>query len=183
MASQFRPTVCACSNFRRATRAVSHLYDLVLAPMHLKASQFMILQAIGASGSIAHCDLAREFAASVETLSRRLASARRAGLVHMKVGDRYKRVYSLTLEGQQLLEEATPLWDRAQYRLRHALGEEDWQLLASFAERVTAAAIRAESMPLSNGKTRSPASHALKVVSPIHQSNTVARSARLIRVK
>lgn len=156
MASRLRPTVCACSNFRRATRAICHLYDLVLAPAHIKASQFTILQAIGASGSIAHCDLAREFAASVETLSRRLASARKAGLVQLKLGDRHKRVYSLTLKGQQLLEEVTPLWERAQHRLQQTLGEEDWQRLASFAERVTAAAIRAETIPLSNGNLANP---------------------------
>jgi DNA-binding MarR family transcriptional regulator len=111
----------------------------------------MILQAIAESGEIAHCELARDFAASLETLSRRLASARRTGLVQAQMGDRRKRVYSLTQKGRQLLEDASPEWQRAQVRLREALGEEDWQLLASFSERITLAAMRAEETPSSNG--------------------------------
>ena len=36
------------------------------------------------------------------------------------------------------------------------LGESDWQLLASFTERLTSAAIRAETMRFSNGGAKPP---------------------------
>lgn len=111
----------------------------------------MILRAIAESGEIAHCDLADELVASVETLSRRLASARRAGLVQVHTGQHNKRMYSLTPKGICALQEATPFWENAQTRLRRSLGEEDWLLLDGFTRRVAQAAIRAESLHLSNG--------------------------------
>jgi DNA-binding PadR family transcriptional regulator len=104
----------------------------------------MLLQAISESEEIAHCDLARDYAASVETLSRRLASARKSGLVQMQTGKRQKRIYRLTPKGTRLLVAALPYWEMAQFRLRKTLGDTDWQLLSGFAEHVAAAAIRAE---------------------------------------
>lgn len=153
----FPASACACASLRRANRAVSHLYDLVLAPTKLKATQYIILQAIGHAGEIAHCDLARHFAASEETFSRRLASARAAGWVRMKMGKRYRRVYCLTEQGRNLVELATPYWERAQERMRRELGEIEWAMLSDFAERVTQSAIRAEQTPLRNGRPHSAA--------------------------
>lgn len=157
LGSPFPASVCACASLRRANRAVSHLYDLVLAPVRLKSTQYIILQAIGQAGEIAHCELARHFVASEENFSRRLASARAAGWVRMKVGKRYRRVYCLSDEGRKILEIATPYWERAQERMRRELGEEEWAILADFAERVTQAAIRAELAPLRNGRPRTAA--------------------------
>ena len=160
MAATFLPasSACACANLRRASRAVCHLYDLVLAPTQLKATQFIILQAIRDAGEIAHCDLARYFAASEETFSRRLASARRSGWVSMKIGDRSRRVYCLTEKGQHLIELATPYWERAQDRLRRELGPADWAMLTGFCEHLTQAAMRAELAPARNSRPVSLAS-------------------------
>ncbi len=155
--SPFPASVCACASLRRANRAVSHLYDLVLAPVRLKATQYIILQTIGRAGEIAHCDLARLFTASEENFSRRLASARASGWVQMKVGKRYRRVYCLTDEGRRILERATPYWERAQERMRSELGEAEWAMLSEFAERVTQSAIRAELAPRRNGRPSSSA--------------------------
>jgi DNA-binding MarR family transcriptional regulator len=112
----------------------------------------MILHAIAESGSISHSELALRFAASIETFSRRLASARSAGWVQMRLADRGKRIYSLTPKGQKLLRDLTPEWERAQQRLKQSLGEEDWEYLAGFASRLTEAALRAELAQASNGR-------------------------------
>ena len=154
MANNLRHTNCACVNIRRASRAICNLYDLVLGPTQLKATQFTILQTIDESGEIAHCDLATDIAASVETLSRRLANARKCGWVRMQVGKNGRRLYSLTPKGKRALDEALPYWERAQLRFRRSLGEADWQMLASFTERLTSAAIRAEAMPSCNGAVK-----------------------------
>lgn len=127
----------------------------------------MILRAIAKSGEIANCDLAGELVASAETLSRRLASARRSGLVRVHSGDRNKRMYSLTAKGMRVLGEATPYWEVAQMRLQHSLGEDDWQLLDGFTRRVAAAALHAESLPLPNGHTGKPASLRRKLRAPV----------------
>lgn len=157
MDSSFPASLCACASLRRASRAVCHLYDLVLAPTNLKVTQFVILRAIDQAGEIAHCDLARYFAASEETFSRRLASARASGWVSMKVGKRGRRVYALTEHGAKKLELATPYWERAQERMRRELGEPEWSVLNGFAERVTQAALRAEVSRSSNGRPRAAA--------------------------
>ncbi len=145
-----RATACACTALRRTNRAVSHLYDLVLAPAGLKATQFMILQVIAEAGEIAQCDLARDFSLSIESLSRRLAGARKSGLVRMKTGEHQRRMYSLTPAGHDLLERAWPYWERAQLRLQDALGSDEWSILHGFAERLTKAAAMAEMLPSPN---------------------------------
>ena len=116
----------------------------------------MILRAIAEAGEIAQCDLASELMASVETLSRRLANARRTGLVQVHGGQHNKRMYNLTTKGKRALEEAIPYWQNAQMRLRSSLSNEDWRLLDSFTHRLAEAAIRAEALPLSNGYCEAP---------------------------
>lgn len=143
---------------KRAGRAVCHLYDLVLAPTQLRATQFTVLRTIAEAGEIAHCDLARQLSASRETFSRRLASASRNGWVSMRLGPGQRRVYKLTDEGLRVLRQATPYWERAQNRLRRELGDGDWENLAAFAERLTQAAARGEQAPVKNHRPRSLAS-------------------------
>ena len=142
----------ACASLRRANRALSHLYDLVLAPTRLRATQYIILHTIAQAGEIAHCDLARHFAASEENLSRRLASARASGWVRMNIASRGRRIYSLTAEGHSVLSQATPYWERAQDRMRRELGDLQWAMLGDFAERITQCALRAERAPARNGR-------------------------------
>lgn len=169
----FPGSLCACASLRRASRATCHLYDLVLAPTGLRATQFIILHAISQAGEIAHCDLARHFSASEETFSRRLASARKSGWVRMKLGDRGRRVYCLTEQGRELLDTAMPYWERAQDRMRRELGELEWNSLSAFAERITQAAVRAERAPSKN--CRPSQSHLIPP--PSRASQELSRSA------
>jgi DNA-binding MarR family transcriptional regulator len=118
-------TDCVCTAARRAARAVTQLYDLVLFPTGLKASQVAILQAISEHGEIAQCELAREYAIAVETLSRRLAKLRAAGWLQVRISPKKKEhLYSLTHEGARVLSEAIPHWSRAQNRLAEVLRNE-----------------------------------------------------------
>jgi DNA-binding MarR family transcriptional regulator len=142
--------VCACAHLKRASRAVCHLYDLVLTPTHLKVTQFTLLRAIAEAGEIAHCDLARQSIGSEETFSRRLASARRSGWVLMRVGGRQRRMYRLSESGEQTLRNAMPFWERAQDRMRRELSEKEWQTMLSVATRIADAAMRAENAPRRN---------------------------------
>ncbi len=42
--------VCACFNFRKASRAVTQFFDVALQPSGLRSTQFVILVRIGADG-------------------------------------------------------------------------------------------------------------------------------------
>jgi DNA-binding MarR family transcriptional regulator len=144
-------TPCACAAARRAVRAVTELYDLVLAPTGLKATQFIMLRAIGEAGEIAQWQLAQGYAVANETLSRRLAAAKRKGLVQVRRGTRRsERLYRLTPAGQECVRTALPYWQRAQDRLKRALGEDDLRRAIDFLDRLTVAAMRGEAARTSN---------------------------------
>lgn len=155
---------CACATLRRANRAVTQLYDLVLAPVGIKATQFMILKSIYEAGEIAQCVYAREHGIAIETLSRRLSSLRRKGFVEMRRGDHHgERLYRITDSGLALLLRAMPYFERAQYRLRTQLGEDDWQALLQICERAAQAAKDAEQFRARNDLQFSSANFACKL--------------------
>lgn len=149
-------TNCACTALRRASRAVTHLYDMVLAPCGLKATQLIILRGIEDNGEIPQWLLAEQYAVSKETLSRRLSAMRRAGLVKARIGPkRGERLYTLTGEGRKLLNEATPHWQSAQSRLQEALGG-TYDLLEAIRtlDRLTRAAQRGAFLRRPNGPVK-----------------------------
>ena len=110
----------------------------------------MILKSIDEAGEIAQCQYAREFGIAVETLSRRFASLRRKGWIEMRVGQHAEHVYALTDKGHQVLFQALPYWERAQQRLRTALGESDWRSLQDLCDRTSRAARQAEQFRTKN---------------------------------
>ncbi|MBV9624421.1 MAG: hypothetical protein JOZ14_10630 [Acidobacteria bacterium] len=135
---------------RRASRAVTQLYDLALAPVAMRATQFTMLNVIDQAGELAQCDFARQYAFSVETLSRRFAALRKKGLVAIRLGPRCERIYSLTDKGRAALEGARPYWQNAQARLRHSLGEADWLDFVIVCEKAVRAAREAEELRTCN---------------------------------
>jgi DNA-binding MarR family transcriptional regulator len=141
-----------CIIFRRASRAVSHLYDLVLTPVGLKATQVILLQAIGQAGEMTQSQLADEYGISPENLSRRLANLRRAGLIEpqSKPCPGRARPYRLTAAGSKKLEIALPYWTRAQERLCAIMGRATWQSALAAADQVGAAARIAEDAKFAN---------------------------------
>jgi DNA-binding MarR family transcriptional regulator len=143
---------CNCTALRRASRAVTSFYDLVLAPTGLKATQFIMLKTVHEHGEIAQCSYARDEYIAIETLSRRLGALRRKGLLQMRIGGRHgERMYSLTERGREAFEQGLPYWQRAQERLKSVLGESDLKALWEICERVCNAAHLAEVMRTKNG--------------------------------
>ena len=133
---------CACELTRRASRTVTQLYDLVLAPTKLKASQFILLRSIAEAEEIAQCEISKTLSVAVETLTRRLATMRKAGWVQLRMGaDRRERLYSITDLGREQLKAAQPYWNRAEQRLREQLGPESWQQTQACLVRLGDAAL------------------------------------------
>jgi DNA-binding MarR family transcriptional regulator len=140
-------SACACSALRRAARAASQLYDLVLQPSGLKATQFFALKSIYEAGEIAQWRFSRENAIAVETLSRRFAALRKKGLIAVRVGSNHgERIYSLTEQGEEAFQRALPYWERAQKRLRQTLGDGELRELLRVCDSAVRAAHKAESL-------------------------------------
>jgi len=142
---------CLCAALRSAARAATQLYDLVLQPTGLKATQFIMLRTIEQAGELPQWKYAREHAIAVETLSRRLAVLRKKGLVVAVTGRNHnERIYRLTEQGRAALARAIPYWARAQQRLQQSLGRREVAVLVDVCERTVAATLKAELLRAKN---------------------------------
>jgi DNA-binding MarR family transcriptional regulator len=116
---------CACYNLRRAARAVTRLYDRILAPSGLKATQFSVLMAASRRGPVPMGKLAEATVTERTTLTRNLALLEARGLIRFEEGDdRRQRNVGITPEGLAVLKQALPLWEQAQEQVTAGLGEE-----------------------------------------------------------
>jgi DNA-binding MarR family transcriptional regulator len=128
---------CACVRARRASRSLTALYDEALGPARLKITQFSALRTVGRLQPVNVSRLAEEMALDRSTLGRNLLLLRRRGLVHFTDGEDL-RAWSirLTPKAHKLLEQATPLWERAQARVERALGKDGVGALFALLERL-----------------------------------------------
>ena len=134
-------TRCACFNLRKAARAVTQLYDAALEPAGLRATQFSLLAAAAALGSPTVGELARAMVMDRTTLTRNLRPLERQALIALSPGaDRRTRHVTLTPEGRQRLDDALPLWRRAQLGIVEGLGPARWDRLLGDLRAVTDAA-------------------------------------------
>jgi DNA-binding MarR family transcriptional regulator len=129
---------CTGSNIRKASRAVTQLYDDVLAPSGLRGTQFSLLVALAMVDAPTMTVLGRELVMDRSTLTRNLKPLRDADLVTVAAGeDRRARRVALTDRGREVLATALPLWRQAQARVVDGLGHERWRrLLADLSETV-----------------------------------------------
>ncbi len=132
--------VCACSNFRKATRAVTQFFDEALAAVGLRSTQLVILLEISLAEKPSIAELAREMVMERSTLTRNLKPLEKRGLVRTTPGnDRRTRVISLTPQGQRALQSAVPHWKKAQTAFVGNLGADRWeQMLQSLGAAVQA---------------------------------------------
>jgi DNA-binding MarR family transcriptional regulator len=130
---------CACYKVRKAARAVTKIYEEVLRPIGLRATQFSLLMATRVMGPVTVVKLAQVMVMDRTTLTRNLQILETRGLITIKPGeDRREREVYLTAEGMEVLAKAVPLWEEAQERVREGLGEERLQnLLGDLSEMVS----------------------------------------------
>ena len=131
--------LCACFNLRRATRAVTQLYDTVLRPVGLRTTQFTLLNAVRLQAPVTIRQLAASVVMDRTTLTRDLRPLERQRLVSIETGeDRRERKVDLTAKGAQVITRALPLWQKAQTYVAQGLGQERLQrLLEDLAAAVT----------------------------------------------
>ncbi len=117
--------LCACSNLRKAVRAVSQLYDDAFRPIGLRATQFGLLGATGMLGPLTINRLAEARVIDRTTLTRNLRPLEKQGLLRIKSGkDRREREVSITKRGEVILAKGYPLWKKAQGKVIKGLGQE-----------------------------------------------------------
>ena len=106
---------CYCATLRQAARAVTVLYEDMLADSGLHATQYTALQLLDSAPNLTTTELAEALGVDQTTATRTLALIKKAGLASDTVGDdRRQRHWALTAQGQSATEETeTPLGGRA----------------------------------------------------------------------
>lgn len=119
---------CACLNLRMAARAVTQMYDEMLKPSGLKATQFSVLAAVALIGPASMTAVARALVMDRTTLTRNLKPLIDRGLVAAGAGgDRRQRTVMVTSKGASLLASALPLWKKAHDQIVDGVGAARWQ--------------------------------------------------------
>jgi len=119
---------CTASHLRRASRAVSNLFDAEMRRTGLRTSQFSLLVALELAGEATVSGLAELLALDRTTMTRNLGPLERQGLVASVAGDdRRNRLLRLTEKGRKALAQALPIWERVQAGVVRALGEARWK--------------------------------------------------------
>src|ERR1700732_3187605 len=78
---------CMCASVRRASRALTHLYDAALRPVGLRATQFTILQVLSRAGEVSQGRLGQILAMDSTTLTRTLRIMVRQKWIAERRGD------------------------------------------------------------------------------------------------
>ncbi|HYD02262.1 MAG TPA: MarR family winged helix-turn-helix transcriptional regulator [Phycisphaerales bacterium] len=126
----FRQVPCLCGSLLIAARAVSRLYNEELRRAGLEVTQYSILMVLKLLGPVPAGALAERLALDKTTISRNLKVLERNGWVVFERGrDGRERVVSLTGVGAGRLADARPYWNRAQKRMRDALGPDGFDAL------------------------------------------------------
>ena len=120
---------CACLTLRGAARAVTQMYDKVLRPSGLKATQFSVLAAVATEGPASMTVIAGALVMDRTTLTRNLKPLMGRGLVKpdKSADDRRQRRIVITREGKAVLAKALPLWKKAHGKIVTGIGFARWQ--------------------------------------------------------
>jgi DNA-binding MarR family transcriptional regulator len=114
---------CACSRLRRATRAVTQLYDDALAPIGLRVTQLSLLRTLQRRGTLRIGELADQNLLDRTALSRNLDPLAERRLVAIVPGrDARTREVTLTKQGIAAIAAAAPHWEKVQREVVRHVG-------------------------------------------------------------
>ena len=127
---------CARGRLRRATRALTQLYDDAMAPVGLRVTQFSLLRTLARDGPLRISELAERQLLDRTALSRNLDPLLEHGYIEVMRGDDARtREVVLTRTGKAVLKSAEPCWTQAQKAVAKRLGAEKLDtLITTLAE-------------------------------------------------
>ncbi|MFC3712200.1 MarR family winged helix-turn-helix transcriptional regulator [Sphingoaurantiacus capsulatus] len=130
---------CACGRIRRASRALTRLYDAALDGAGLTTTQFSILRSLARLDGASVTELAAAMGHERSGLTRLLRPLADAGYVQMGSGvDQRSHGLRITDAGRGAIARALPGWEAMQARVETCLGTEDRAALFDLLERIEA---------------------------------------------
>lgn len=118
---------CTCFNLRKASRALTQLFDEALKPAGLFSTQFTLLAAISSQDKATITELSQALIMDRTTLTRNLNPLHKNGWVEVTLGqDKRKKILSLTPSGKKVLSQAMVYWKAIQKQVVKTLGKGNW---------------------------------------------------------
>ncbi len=129
---------CMCATLRRASRALTQVYEDALRPIGLRATQFTVLQALSLTGEVTQGEIGRILALDSTTLTRTLKIMVRQGWIAKRRGkDRREWRLRLSKGGEAQLRRGTRYWEKAQAQVRGKLGGDRWDCILNLSNQAT----------------------------------------------
>lgn len=123
--STMKPAGCSNAKLRQLTRRVSQHYDLEMAKVGLKTTQYSLLSQVLHRGPIRPGDLAQAMGLDASTLTRNLKPLVVAGWITVGAGaDSRSHLVAITQAGREKRAEAQRRWKAAQDSFNELLGVE-----------------------------------------------------------
>jgi DNA-binding MarR family transcriptional regulator len=118
---------CLCLHVQRAARALARRFDIALRPLGLTNGQFSLLMSLNRPEPPDMASVASLLAMDRTTLTAALKPLERRGLVSIAAdtSDRRVRLMKLTQQGETLLAEAVPIWERTSQEVEALLPDGD----------------------------------------------------------
>ena len=121
---KLQPLPCYCATLRQAARAVTALYEEVLANSGVPGTQYTMIQVLKTAPGLQTTEVAKLIGIDQTTATRTLALMKRSRLVASSSGvDRRERRWRLTPLGETLFRETQPKWESAQKLIERRLGK------------------------------------------------------------
>lgn len=133
------PYPCLCALIRKAGRVVTSKYDKYLKPCGLKVTQLSMLAKIAKSPNITVSELAQSLRMDQTTVSRNLQVLEKSGYIHFEdetTDHRIKKIQIVAL-GVSKMNEAVPLWEKAQMDMERVLGDADIKMMMEILRKLT----------------------------------------------
>ena len=115
---------CACGRLRRATRALTQLYDDLMAPAGLRLTQFSLLRTLARDGPLKHHRTSRRGNCSIARRCRAISThwSTAVSWRSFEVHDARTKEVAITRKGTAALRAAEPYWKRAQKEVAQRIG-------------------------------------------------------------
>ncbi|APM39077.1 MarR family winged helix-turn-helix transcriptional regulator [Clostridium kluyveri] len=134
-----KPSPCNCLNIRRASQAITEIYNEFLLPSNLKISQFSLLKHINQLEPVSVSELAVIMRLDRTTLVRNLKPLERSGFVEdISTETARNRQLRLTHKGIETYKHAEELWNKAQSFLEGYLGKDNIDMLTVLLSKIEA---------------------------------------------
>ena len=116
---------CICFNLRKASRAITQVYDRMFKEIQMTSSQMAIINSLKIIGPMNVSELSEAMATDRTTITRNLKPLEREKYIIIQPGkDRRSRKIMLTEKGEEVSAKSFELYKEFQAKLYDSFGEE-----------------------------------------------------------